>query len=100
MVVTLGIVRASVNKDDDPRFDRITGLMTLAAVTFLIILAIEKTRIRLFFAGSIPRLMGLLIGVFALLKWAAYMLFRRRGKPKLEPPAFPLISTDRVRYRI
>ena len=89
MGVTLGVIRARVDFSDIPGFDRIAGLMTLVAITFVIILAIEKTRIWLVFAGSMTRLIGLLVGVFALLKWGAYTLFRRREEPQVKPPPFP-----------
>ena len=32
---------------------------------------------------------GSLAGIFALLKWGAYALFRRRDEPKAERPRFP-----------
>ena len=89
MGVTLGVVKARVNFDDIPGFDRLTGLMTLVALTFVIILAIEKTRIWLVFASSMTGLIGLLIGVFVLLKWSASTLFRRSDEPLVAPPSFP-----------
>lgn len=89
MVVTLVIIRKSVDFDDIPGFDRISGLMTMIAITFVLVLAIQKTRILLVFFGSIPMLIALVVGLFALLKWGTYMLFRGSDQPKQAPPTFP-----------
>ena len=72
--------------DDIPGFDRLSGLMVVIAITFVLVLAIEKTRIWLFFGGSITRLILLVAGLLALLKWGAYMLFRKKDEPKRDPP--------------
>ena len=89
MVATLIFIRKNVSFDDVPGFDRLSGLMTLVACSFIIALAIQKTRIFLFFGGSIEKLFLLAAGIFALLKWGTYMLFRRRDEPKSPPPNFP-----------
>ena len=89
MVATLVLIRKNVSFDDVTGFDRLSGLMAMVACSFVIALAIEKTRIFLFFGGSIGMLFALAAGIFALLKWGAYMLFRRRDEPKELPPKFP-----------
>jgi hypothetical protein len=89
MVVTLILIRKNVSFDEVPGFDRISGLMVMIACSFAIALAVERTRIFLFFGGSIGKLFLLAAGVFALLKWGAYMLFRRREEPKQDLPKFP-----------
>jgi len=89
MVATLVLIRKNVSFDDVPGFDRLSGLMVMVACSFIIALAIEKTRIFLFFGGSIEKLFLLAAGIFALLKWGSYMLFRRRDEPKQLPPKFP-----------
>ncbi len=89
MVATLVLIRKNVSFDDVPGFDRLSGLMVMVACSFGIALAIERTRIFLFFGGSIAALLALAAGVFALLKWGTYMLFRRRDEPKQAPPKFP-----------
>ena len=89
MVATLILIRKSVSFDEVPGFDRLSGLMAMVGCSFAIALAIQKTNIFLFFGGSIGMLFVLAAGVFALLKWGAYMLFRRGDEPKREPPAFP-----------
>ena len=63
--------------------------MVMVGCSFAIALAIQKTRIWIFFGGSIERLFILAGAIFALLKWSAYMLFRRRDEPKAVRPKFP-----------
>ena len=50
--LTLAVIRRQVAFDEVPGFDRIWGLMTMIAMTFIIVLAIARTRIFLFFGGS------------------------------------------------
>ena len=89
MAATLILVRKNVSFDDVPGFDRISGLLTMLGVTFVLILVIYKTRILLVFFGSFPMFVALVGGLFALLKWGTYMLFRKKEEPKVEPPTFP-----------
>lgn len=90
MTVTLMLIRKNVSFDAVPGFDRIWGLMTMIGMTFVIILAISKTRVFLFFGGSIVMLIALCAFVFALLKWGAYMAIRGRHEPKKDPPRLGL----------
>ena len=89
MVVTLVLIHKNVGFDLVPGFDRLEGLMVMIACSFVLALAIQKTRIWIVFGGSIERLFLLAAAIFALLKWGVYMLFRRREEPKQEPPSFP-----------
>jgi hypothetical protein len=89
MITTLVLIRKSVSFKDIPGFDRLSGLMVMVGCSFAIALVIQKTRIWIFFGGSIGQLFVLAAGIFALLKWSTYMLFRRRDEPKREPPKFP-----------
>ena len=89
MIATLVLMRKNVAFDDVPGFQRLSGLMVMVGCSFVIALVIQKTRIWIFFGGSIEKLFLLAAGVFALLKWGTYMLFRRRDEPKQEPPKFP-----------
>ena len=89
MITTLVLIRKNVSFDDVPGFDRLSGLMVMVGCSFVIALAIQKTRIWVFFGGSIEKLFLLAAGVFTLLKGGTYMLFRRRDEPKQEPPKFP-----------
>jgi hypothetical protein len=89
MIVTLILIKKNVDFDQVPGFDRISGLMVMIACSFGLALAIEKMRIFVFFGGSIGKLFLLAAGIFALLRWGVYMLFRRREEPKQELPKFP-----------
>lgn len=71
MIVTVAIIRRSVELADIPGFDRLAGLMVLLAVTFGVTLAIMKTRIWVMFGGSLWALLLLALVVFGLLQWAS-----------------------------
>ena len=87
MAATLIFIRKSVPFDQVPGFDRLSGLMAMVGCSFAIALAVQKTNIFLFFGGSIEKLFMLAAGIFALLKWGTYTLFRRGDEPKRVPPA-------------
>lgn len=89
MIVTLVFIRKNVSFDEVPGFDRLSGLMVMVGCSFAVALAVQKTNIWIFFGGSIERLFLLAAGVFALLKWGTYQLFRRRDEPPMERPKFP-----------
>jgi hypothetical protein len=86
MVVTLVLIRRNVSFDDVPGFDRLWGLMVMIGCSFAVALAVDKTRIWIWFGASIERLFLLAAAVFVLIKWGAYMLFRRRREPKKPMP--------------
>jgi hypothetical protein len=89
MVATLGLIGRNVGFDRVPGFDRLWGLMVMLGCSFGIALFIQKTRIWVIFGGSIATLLVLALGIFALLKWASHMLFRRRDEPTWAIPRFP-----------
>ncbi|NKB24375.1 MAG: hypothetical protein GKR87_08380 [Kiritimatiellae bacterium] len=89
MVVTLVLMKKNISFDHIPGFDRIYGLATIIAMTFVFVLIIEKTRIWLFFGGSIFFLVTIIIFLFGLLKWGSHMLFRGKNESKRNPPSFP-----------
>jgi len=89
MIVTLIFIHKTVNFENVPGFDRISGLMVMIGASFVIALAIDKLRLLVFFHGSILLLFALAAGVFAFLKWGAYMFFRRHDEPKRPAPKFP-----------
>jgi hypothetical protein len=89
MVVTLIFIHKTVAFENVPGFDRLSGLMVMIGCSFLIALVIDKTRLWLMFHGSIAMLFALAAGIFALLKWGTYMLFRRHDEPKQSAPKFP-----------
>ena len=92
MIVTLIFIHKTVNFENVPGFDRISGLMIMIGCSFVIALAIDKTRIWLMFHGSIAMLFVLAAAIFALLKWGTYMLFRRRDEPKEPAPKLPAVE--------
>ena len=71
MATTLAIARRSVDFDDVPGFERLSGLILLLALTFAVVLFIAKTRIWIWFGGSLLVLGVAAIVVFGLLRWAA-----------------------------
>ena len=91
MVVTLILIHKTVNFENVPGFDRISGLMVMIGCSFVIAIAIDKSRILFLFHGSILIVFALAAGIFALLKWGTYMLFRRRDEPKQSAPKFPTV---------
>lgn len=90
MAVTLLLMRRQVSFDAVPGFDRLTGLMVMIAAAFGIVFALSRTRIWLFFGGSIAAFFALAAFVFALLKWGASAAFRHGDEPRQDPPKFPL----------
>ena len=82
MILTLGIIAASVDMDRLPGFDRLTGLMVMVAVSFLIAFLLERTRIWIVFGGSFFWLILVTLLAFVLLKWASRAVSGRR---RLQP---------------
>lgn len=78
MVLTLVLVRRRLTFTEVPGFGRLSGLITLVALSFAAALALDKTRIFVGFFGSIDRLFLLAAGIYALFQSAAWALFRRR----------------------
>jgi hypothetical protein len=90
MIATLVAIRQNVSFDDVPGFDRLSGLMLMIGLSFATALAIDKTRIWVFFGGSVDRLFLLAAGVFALMKWGCYTLLRNKSEPRPPMPESPL----------
>jgi len=82
MVTTMAIARRSVDFDDVPGFERLSGLILLLTLTFAVVLFIAKTRIWIWFGGSLLVLGIVAVVVFGLLKWAAHRVLggRRRNR--------------------
>ncbi|MBP7961014.1 MAG: hypothetical protein KBG20_00595 [Caldilineaceae bacterium] len=89
MFVTLVFMRQNVDFKQVPGFDRLSGLMVLLGVSFVVALAIQRTRIWVLFGGSIGMLFGLALFAFLLLKWATHRLFRKSSEAPQERPRFP-----------
>ena len=95
MVATLVFLGQNVDLDAVPGFHRLSGLMTLIVVSFAVALAISKTRLWIFFGGSIFLLFAIAAVAFVFMKWGTRRLFRRRDEPK--PPRRPSrTSSDTV----
>ncbi len=92
MIATLVLIRRTVNFDLLPGFDRLWGLMVMIGVAFTLALAIEKTRIFLFFGGSIVYLFAFIAFAVALMKWGLHRLARRSDDPKTPPPQPPALG--------
>ena len=75
MATTLAIIRKSVDLTYIPGFNKIQGLITLLAVTFILTLLVMKTRIFLFFGAPMITLVLFVIFLFLLLKWSMNRIF-------------------------
>ncbi len=78
MIVTLVIVNRNIAFTRIPGVDRLFGLVMILAISFSAALAIQKTRIWIFFGGSIKALIIIAIVCFIVLKAGIYMLFRKK----------------------
>jgi hypothetical protein len=78
MGATLGVMSRSVRFADVPGFDRLSGLMLLLGLTFVVLLVLRRTFFGVFFIGSLPALLLIGVGTFALLKWSGRRLLGRK----------------------
>ncbi len=76
------MISRAVRFEEIPGFSRLSGLMVMMAMTFLIILAISKTRIWLIFGSSIGTLIVLAAIIFLILKGSAHIAFGRGKTPQ------------------
>ncbi len=74
MGVTLVLIGKKVAFEQLPGFGRLAGLIVLIATTFVILLALYKTRIFIGFFGDMRYLMPVGVFLFLLLKWGARKL--------------------------
>lgn len=88
MVVTLVLVRQNVDLDEVPGFHRLSGLMTLIGMSFAVALAISRTRVWLFFGGSVLLLFAIAAAAFAFMTWGTRALFRRSRDRRERAPDF------------
>lgn len=79
MIVTLSIIRNSVDFSNLPGVDKLSGLLLVIGITFFSALILDRLRVFVVFGGSIFSLFIICIIVFILLKYALRLLF---GKPK------------------
>ncbi len=78
MVATLGLMRRSVDFDSVPGFNRLTGLMAMLAVAFVVALVLRSLRVWLFFGAPMIWFFVLVAALFVLFKWGGRLLFGRR----------------------
>ena len=84
MILTLVVVKRRVPWRDLPGVNRLYGLMVLLGISFVLALALEKTRIWVFFGASIFALLFMAVICFLALKWAGHLLFRKREDPAMD----------------
>lgn len=77
MVVTFVFISQNADFEDLPGSERFFGLMIILGGAFAITLGIQKTRIIIFFGGSIQYLFFAVAGIFLLIQWGSKMLFKR-----------------------
>lgn len=78
MIATLVIIARKNVLADLPGVDRLYSLMIILLISFGTALAIQKTRIWIFFGGSVKILLYIAIGCFIVLKIASWKLFRKK----------------------
>lgn len=80
MALTLTIVQKSVAFEDIPGFGKINGLILLLALTFIIMLALERFRLFVIFRGSGLLLLIVAAVIFFLLKYSIRAVLGIRKK--------------------
>ncbi len=75
MIATVMIVTRNISMKAVPGFDKLSGLVMLLSVTFIVILLIQKMRIFTVFFGSIWHLAGLFLILFVVMRiaWGRFM---------------------------
>lgn len=81
MLVCFGLIRQQTDPEQIPGFQRFTGFISLLLLTALALFLLMRTRIWVFFGGSVETLLALVVVLFLLLKWAFGRAFgpRRNG---------------------
>ncbi|MBT5228725.1 MAG: hypothetical protein HOM11_00470 [Methylococcales bacterium] len=78
MVAALVLIGKQVKFALLPGFNRLSGLMVLLAILFVILLLLYKLRILIGFFGSMQSLLILGVGLFFVLKWASNKAFGQK----------------------
>jgi hypothetical protein len=71
MIVTMVLIARRVDLDRLPGFERLWGLITLLAVSFVIALVLDRLRVWLFFGGGMLSLVVIAAILYLLLRTAA-----------------------------
>ncbi|MEY5024611.1 MAG: hypothetical protein RLZZ244_139 [Verrucomicrobiota bacterium] len=86
MGITLALIRGNVRTlDDIPGFDRLSGLLTLLALSFAAAFFLQRLHIGIVFLGDFGNLLVLASLCFAAIQWA----LRRLGGEKSRAPRDP-----------
>lgn len=80
MGATLGLISRRADFDMLPGFERISGLFTLFAATFITALILDRMRILILFHGSVSTLLGVMVFLFLALKYSAVRIFKGRER--------------------
>lgn len=86
MVATLVLQARVVDFDAIPGFDRLAGLMTLIAITFGLLLALDRAHIWLAFHAPMVLLLTIGAAIFGALRWATRAIARPSSDPAEKPP--------------
>lgn len=78
MIATLGVMRRNVDFNRVPGFNRLTGLMTMLVVAFVVAFVLRSLRVGLFFGASMIWFFVLVAAFFAVFKWGRRLLFGRQ----------------------
>ena len=78
MVATLGVMRRNVDFNRVPGFNRLTGLMTMLVVVFVVAFVLRSLRVGLFFGAPMIWFFVLVAALFSVFKWGGRLLFGRR----------------------
>jgi len=81
LILTVYLVSRVSRISDLPGIDRLNGLLIIVGVTFVLALIVLKTRIFMFFGGSIQSFGIFVLLLFALIRFGSYKLLKK--KPKL-----------------
>ncbi len=79
MILTVYFVSRIVTLGELPGINRLSGLLLILGVTFILTLIVLKTRIFIFFGGSVKAFGFILLVLFALIKWGSYKLLRKNS---------------------
>ncbi len=80
MILTLAVIRRNVQLDAIPGFGRLSGLMLMIGISFVIALVINKLRFLLLFHSPFMTFVLLAIAAFALLRLGTAKVFKAKGR--------------------
>ena len=87
MVATLGLMSRLVDVGRVPGFGRISGMLTVLAVSFLVVLLLR--RLRFWVVSSLWGMLAAGAFFYAVIRWGLWRAFRPPGEPAEPPPGPP-----------